>query len=89
VTPQLPFYQSQAQITYAKIALLAFDNKTRAHIYSSGPLDGKTHNTYKSILFISWWSTDVPEKAKGKQKHKYETWFPQYDMQNLPPAGGK
>jgi hypothetical protein len=89
VTPQLPFYQSEAQVSYAKIALLAFDNKTRAHIYSSGPLGGKAHNTYKEILFFSWWSTDVPEKAKGKRRHKYEIWFPQYDMQNLPPAGGK
>ncbi|HEY1789741.1 MAG TPA: DUF6655 family protein [Verrucomicrobiae bacterium] len=87
VTPQVAFYLSQAQISYAKFSLLAFDNKTRTHIYSSGPLNGKAHNTYKAILFISWWSTDVPEKAKGKKRFKYEIWYPQYDTQNLPPPG--
>jgi hypothetical protein len=89
VTPQLAVYQKLAQISYAKFALLAYSNKTRAHIYSSGSLDASTHNTYKSILFVSWWSTDVPEKVKPKHKQKYEVWFPQYDIQNMPPAGGK
>jgi hypothetical protein len=90
VTPQVAFYLSQAQVSYTKIALLAFDKKTRAHIYSSGPLDGKAYNTYTAIFFTSWWATDIPEKAKAKAKHKYEIWYPQYDMQNLPPpATGK
>ena len=88
VTPQLSFYQKLAQVTYAKFALLAYSNKTRAHIYSSGPLDGNSHSTYKSLLFVSWWTTDIPEKAKPKYKIKYEVWFPQYDTQNLPPTGG-
>lgn len=89
VTPAIPFYTKQAQISYAKFALLAFSNKTRAHIYSSGSLDGSTHNTYKSLLVVSWWSTDIPEKARPKYKHKFEIWFPQYDTENLPPAAGK
>lgn len=89
VTPQVPFFQEQGQISYAKFALLAYSNKTRAHIYSSGPLDGKAYNTYKAIFFVSWWATDVPERVKSKRKQKYEVWFPQYDMQNLPPAGSK
>ena len=88
VTPQVALYQKQAQVSYAKFALLAYSNKTGAHIYSSGPLDGSTHMTYKSLLLVSWWSTDIPEKTKPKYKHKYEVWFPQYDTQNMPPAGG-
>ncbi len=89
VIPQLPFYQKQAEVSYAKFALLAFDNKTRAHIYSSGPLDGNAHNTYKALLLFSWWSTDIPEKAKSKYKYKYEVWYPQYDQQNMPPPARK
>jgi hypothetical protein len=89
VTPQVSFFLEQGQVSYAKFALLAYSNKTRAHIYSSGSLDGKAYNTYKSIMFVSWWATDVPEKVKGKHKQKYEVWFPQYDTQNLPPAGSK
>ncbi|HEV2327760.1 MAG TPA: DUF6655 family protein [Verrucomicrobiae bacterium] len=85
VTPQLAFYQKMTDVSYAKFALLAFDNKSRAHIYSSGPLDGKAYNNYTAILFVSWWATDIPEKAKAKAKHKYEVWYPQYDMRNLPP----
>lgn len=90
ITPQIAFYLKQEQLSYAKLALLAFDNKTRAHIYSSGPLDGRAYHTYKLLLFVSWWATDIPEKAKAKYKYKYEVWYPQYDMQNLPPpATGK
>ena len=88
VTPQVAFYQKQAQVSYTKFVLLAYSNKTRAHIYSSGPLDGSSHSTYKFLLFVSWWRTDVPEKAKPQDQHKYEVWFPQYDTQNLPPPGG-
>lgn len=90
VTPQVALYQKEAQVSYAKFALLAYANKTRAHIYSSGSLDGSSHWTYKALIFVSWRSTDIPEKAKPKYKHKYEVWFPQYDTQNLPPpSGGK
>lgn len=89
VTPQVALYQTIGQTSYAKIALLAFDNKTHAHIYSSGSLDGKAYNNHESLLFFSWWATDVPEKAKAKRRQKYETWFPQYDLQNLPRPGGK
>ncbi|HTV41475.1 MAG TPA: DUF6655 family protein [Candidatus Sulfotelmatobacter sp.] len=89
VTPTLPFFQEQAEVSYAKFALLAYANKTRAHIYSSGPLDGQTYNKYKAVLIVSWWTTDIPEKARPRYKHKYQVWLPQYDPQNLPPPGGK
>lgn len=87
-TPQVSVYESEEQLAYAKIVLLAYDNKTRAHVYSSGSLDGRAYNTYKSLILFSWWTTDVPEKAKAKDKHKYEVWYPQYDLQNLPPSSG-
>jgi len=85
VTPRVAFYEKDAQDSYTKIALLAFANKTRAHIYSSGPLDGHAYHTYRSLLIISWWKTDIPEKAKKKYEQKYETWWPEYDLTNLPP----
>jgi hypothetical protein len=75
VTPAVPFYQRQA-----------YENKTHAHVYSSGALNGETYNKYKAILLVSWWTTDIPEKARPKYKHKYQIWFPQYDPQNLPPS---
>ncbi|MGH7940305.1 MAG: DUF6655 family protein [Limisphaerales bacterium] len=89
VTPQLAFYQKESQVSYAKFALLAFDNKNRAHIYSSGALDGKAYNNYTAILFISWWATDIPERTKSKYKYKYKVWYPQYDLNHLPPPTHK
>ena len=85
ILPQLALYQKSAELSYAKFALLAYSAKSRAHIYSSGPLDGTTFNTYHSLLVFSWWSSDIPEKQKTeKKKQKYESWFPQYDLQNMP-----
>ncbi|HEX3625088.1 MAG TPA: DUF6655 family protein [Verrucomicrobiae bacterium] len=84
ITPRLAFYSKDSQESYATIALLAYDNKTRAHIYSSGSLDGKAYNNNTTLILFSWWSTDIPQKAKAKDRHKYETWFPQYDTQNMP-----
>lgn len=84
-TPQLAFYQKLKQDSYAKIALLVYSKKTGAHIYSSGALDGYAYDTYRSLLFISWWRSNIPEKNQGKQKQKFTVWQPQYDLQNLPP----
>lgn len=85
ITPRIALYEKDEQLAYAKIVLLAYDNKTRSHTYSSGSLDGKAYDTYKSLLLFSWWATDIPEKAKAKDKQRFEVWFPQYDLQNLPP----
>jgi hypothetical protein len=83
-TPELAFYKSDKQHSTAKIALVAFARESRAHVYSSGPLDGKSYDKHFKILFISWISTDIPEKKSGKKAEQYQTWFPQYDLANFP-----
>jgi hypothetical protein len=87
VTPSLALYQKDTQLAYAKFELLAYSDKTRAHIYSSGPIDGKAYNVYREILFLSWWRTDIPEKNKAKKQERYETWHQQYDLENMPTNG--
>jgi hypothetical protein len=84
--PELAFYKVEPQNAYAKIALLAYANQSDEHIYSSGPLLGKAYNKFHEILFISWITTDIPEKKSPKRAKPYQTWFPQYDLQNLPPV---
>ncbi len=86
--PEIAFYKSDKQFAYAKIALLAYANDSRTHIYSSGPLVGKSYNNYRKILFIAWVCTDIPEKQKKPaDAEKDQTWFPQYDLANMPPPG--
>ena len=83
--PEIALYKTQTQHSYGKFALLAYGNRSRAHIYSSGPLDGKAYHDYHKILFVSWVATDIPEKAKNKSKaEKYKIWSPRYDLQNMP-----
>ncbi len=67
--PELPFYKSDKQHSIAKFELLAYDTKSRQHFYSSGPLVGRAYNNNHAIFFISWNTTDIPEKKKPK-KHK-------------------
>ena len=83
-TPELAAYKSQKQRSVAKIALLAIARDSRAHIYSSGPLDGSSHNNHYNVFFVSWINTDIPEKNSRKKAELYRTWFPQYDPTNLP-----
>lgn len=83
--PELAFYKSDTQDSTAKIALLAFAKESGAHVYSSGPLDGKSYDQHYRLLFISWIRTDIPEKQKNKKEAwQYQGWFPQYDPANLP-----
>jgi len=64
-TPDLYIFKSQKQFSTAKIALLAYDAKSRQHLYSSGPLVGRAHQNYYSfLLFIKLTRTDIPEKKK-------------------------
>ena len=86
-TPEVAFYKSERQHALAKFALLAIGRKSRKHVYSSGPLDGKSYDSNYRILFIKWIRTDIPEKHWPRAKaDKYQTWFPQFDSKNLPPA---
>jgi len=90
-TPEISFYKSERQRSTAKFALLAVARDSGAHVYSTGPLDGKSFDKHSRFLFISWRRTDVPEKYTTAQAaKKYQTWFPQYDQSNLtstnPPA---
>jgi hypothetical protein len=88
-TPELALYKSEIQNSTAKIALLAYARESKAHVYSSGPLDGKSHNNHFKLLFISWVSTDIPEKySKEKSIEQYQTWFPKYNPSNLPVTNG-
>jgi len=68
--PEIAFWKSQKQRSIAKFALLAYENQSREHFYSSGPLMGQAYNNYYKLLgIITWTSTDIPEKKKPK-KHK-------------------
>ncbi len=84
-TPEVAFYKSHSETSVAKIALLAFAKGSRAHIYSSGPLDGKSYDKSHVLLFVSWIRTDLPEEQKNENKaEQSQTRFPQYDPANLP-----
>jgi hypothetical protein len=65
--PELAFYKSERQNAIAKLALLAYSTDTREHVFSSGPMLGKSYNKYYKILgLIQWTSTDIPEKNTNK-----------------------
>ncbi|HEY1663715.1 MAG TPA: DUF6655 family protein [Verrucomicrobiae bacterium] len=75
--PELAFYKSEKQNSTTKIALLAYDYRSRKHFYSSGPMVGKSYNYYRKILFFSWVHTDIPEKQKSqKRKDQDSAFFP-------------
>jgi len=85
--PEVALYKSQKQQSIAKFALLAYANQSKAHIYSSGPLDGKSFNFYHKMLFISWTKSDIPEKQKKPKKiQKYQSWHELYTPENMPAA---
>lgn len=68
--PEVAFWKSQKQRSIAKFALLAYENTSRQHVYSSGALMGQAYNNYYKLLgIITWTSSDIPEKKKPK-KHK-------------------
>ncbi len=61
--PELAIYKSSRQHSFAKLALLAYDAKSREHLYSSGSMLGKSYNKYYKLLgLIQWTLTDIPEK---------------------------
>lgn len=68
--PEIAIYKSDKDFSTAKLALLAYTNKTGAHFYSSGPLVGKAFDkNFKLIGMISWVRTDIPEEKPKKKRH--------------------
>ena len=62
-SPEVSFFKSDKLLSTAKVALFAYDQKSRKHIYSSGPLVGKaSHKYYKFLGYLSITRTDLPEK---------------------------
>jgi hypothetical protein len=83
--PELALYKSQRQSSYAKFALLAYAHQSGKHIYSSGPLDGKAFNKNYKLLFVSWISSDLPEKQIKQEKEKeFQRWHELYTQGNMP-----
>ncbi len=61
--PELALYKSSRQRSIAKLALLAYDTRSREHVFSSGSMAGKSYNKYYKFLgIIQWTTTDIPEK---------------------------
>jgi len=62
-SPEVPFYKADRQYSVAKLALFAYDAKTRKHVFSTGTLIGNSHHHYYKLLgLINWTSTELPEK---------------------------
>lgn len=62
-SPELALLKTDKLFSTAKIALFAYDQKSRKHVYSSGPLVGKaSHKYYKFLGYLSLTRTDLPEK---------------------------
>ncbi len=62
-SPEVPFYKAQRQFSVAKLALLAYDTKSRKHLFSTGTLVGNSHHHYFKVLgFFQWTNTELPEK---------------------------
>jgi hypothetical protein len=63
--PELSIYKSDRQHSIAKLALLAYSAHTLEHVFSSGPMVGKSYNKYYKLLgIIQWTTTDIPEKKR-------------------------
>ena len=81
--PELAIYKSQKQHAIAKFALLAYANQSKAHIYSSGSLDGTSYNLYHKILFIYWTTADIPENKRKAKAEKDLAWHELYSPENM------
>lgn len=67
VLPELALYKSGLQHSTAKFALLAYETRSREHLYSSGSMVGKAQDRYYKIVFIGFHKTDIPEKKSMKK----------------------
>jgi hypothetical protein len=65
--PELAIYKSSRQKSIAKLALLAYSTHSLEHVFSTGPMVGKSYNiNYKLLGMIQWTATDIPEKKRKK-----------------------
>lgn len=85
-TPEIAFYKAEKLRAYAKFAILVRNGNTEAHVYSSGPLDGRSWDKHYRAIFISWTRTNVPELASTPRRARQsQIWFPQSNLTNMPP----
>jgi len=69
VSPEIALWKSQKFFSTAKIALFAYEQKSRRHLYSTGPLIGRaSHRYYKFLGYLASTRTDIPEKKEPKSK---------------------
>ncbi len=67
-SPEVAFYKADRQFSVAKIALLAYDAKSREHLLSTGPSVGYSHHHYKRVLGVKWTATGLPEKRTRESR---------------------
>lgn len=66
--PEMALYKSEKHFSIAKLALLAYDQSSRAHVRSTGPHVGRANiKYYKFLGFISYTKTTLPEKKRQKK----------------------
>jgi hypothetical protein len=64
-SPELPLWKTEKHFSTAKIAVLAYEQKSRKHVYSTGPVVGRAaHKYYKLLGYLSVTRTDIPEKKR-------------------------
>lgn len=67
--PEMALFKSEKQFSIAKLAILAYDQTSREHILSTGPLIGRANiKYYKFLGFIKYNKTTVPEKKRQKEQ---------------------
>lgn len=69
--PEMALFKSEKQYSIAKLALLAYDQTSRAHIRSSGPHVGRANiKYYKFLGFISYTKTTLPERQRKRKSEQ-------------------
>jgi hypothetical protein len=69
-TPELALFKSEKQFSIAKFAFVAYEQKSRKHVMSSGPLVGRANMKYFKILGIAYTKTSIPEKGGKDSSEK-------------------
>jgi hypothetical protein len=60
--PEIALFKKVAQIGIAKFALDAREAASGKHVLSAGPLSGSSYYSLWTILFVTFDTTDIPEK---------------------------